>query len=85
MAEPATVIAEDPVVSHPRRHRGGGGTLGRYLIIRALLIIPTVLILVTTVFVLSGSPATRSPHRWVVGSPRSSWPNGSTKRATTGR
>ena len=63
MAEPATVIAEDPVVTQTRRSRGSGSTLGRYLIIRALLIIPTVLILVTTVFVLmriTGDPITAS-------------------------
>jgi len=38
-----------------------GGSLGRYLVIRALLIIPTVFILVTTVFVLmrtTGDPIT---------------------------
>ncbi|HET9649169.1 MAG TPA: ABC transporter permease [Microlunatus sp.] len=46
-----------------RRSRGGGGTLGRYILIRALLIIPTVFILVTTVFVLmraTGDPITAS-------------------------
>ncbi len=40
-----------------------GGSLGRYLVVRALLIIPTVFILVTTVFVLmraTGDPITAS-------------------------
>lgn len=44
----------------PRRRRTGGG-LGRYILVRALLIIPTVFILVTTVFVLmrtTGDPIT---------------------------
>src|SRR3954470_1954625 len=43
------------------RRRGGGGGLGSYLVIRFLLIIPTVFILVTTVFVLmrsTGDPIT---------------------------
>ena len=44
-----------------RGPRGGGGGLGTYLVIRGLLIIPTVFILVTTVFVLmrsTGDPIT---------------------------
>jgi peptide/nickel transport system permease protein len=53
-----------------RRPSGGGG-LGRYLVIRFLLIIPTVFILVTLVFVLMRRP--------------SSWPSGSTRPATTDR
>jgi peptide/nickel transport system permease protein len=43
------------------RRRGGGGGLGSYLVIRFLLIIPTIFILVTTVFVLmrsTGDPIT---------------------------
>lgn len=43
------------------RREKSGGSLGRYLVIRALLIIPTVFILVTTVFVLmraTGDPIT---------------------------
>jgi peptide/nickel transport system permease protein len=47
-------------VAAPRR-RGGGGGLGSYLLIRFLLIFPTVFILVTTVFVLmrsTGDPIT---------------------------
>ena len=35
-----------------RRRPESGGTLGRYLLVRALLIIPTVFILVTLVFFL---------------------------------
>jgi peptide/nickel transport system permease protein len=48
---------EDPAVT--RRRRGGG--LGTYLLVRFLLIIPTVFILVTTVFVVmrsTGDPIT---------------------------
>src|SRR5690606_31748629 len=44
----------------PRRRRGGGG-LGSYILVRALLILPTVFILVTTVFVVmraTGDPIT---------------------------
>jgi peptide/nickel transport system permease protein len=43
------------------RRRGSGGGLGTYLLVRALLIIPTVFILVTTVFVVmraTGNPIT---------------------------
>jgi len=46
----------------PRRTRSGGG-LGRYLVVRALLIVPTVFILVTLVFFLMrvvGNPITAS-------------------------
>ncbi|WP_347059106.1 ABC transporter permease [Blastococcus sp. HT6-30] len=46
----------------PRRRRGGGGGgLGGYLLVRFLLIFPTIFILVTTVFVLmrlTGDPIT---------------------------
>ncbi len=44
-----------------KKRRDGGGSLGRYIVVRALLIIPTVFILVTTVFVLmraTGDPIT---------------------------
>src|SRR3954465_14557842 len=44
-----------------RRRRGGGGGLGTYILIRFLLIIPTVFILVTLVFFLmraTGDPIT---------------------------
>ncbi|WKK71578.1 ABC transporter permease [Rathayibacter oskolensis] len=44
-----------------RRSRGSGGGLGRYLLVRFLLIIPTVFILVTLVFLLmrtTGDPIT---------------------------
>jgi peptide/nickel transport system permease protein len=52
---------EQPPAFLARRRRGSGGTLGRYLLVRALLIIPTVLILVTLVFFLirlTGDPIT---------------------------
>lgn len=44
-----------------RRPRGSGGGLGRYLLVRLLLIIPTVFVLVTMVFLLmrsTGDPIT---------------------------
>ncbi|MGY1812756.1 ABC transporter permease [Blastococcus sp. SYSU D00820] len=44
-----------------RRRGGGGGGLGRYLLVRFLLIFPTVFVLVTTVFFLmrtTGDPIT---------------------------
>src|SRR3954469_5867977 len=43
------------------RKRSSGGSLGRYLLVRFLLIIPTIFILVTLVFVLmrtTGDPIT---------------------------
>jgi peptide/nickel transport system permease protein len=52
---------QDADPAAPRRRRGGGGGLGTYLLIRALLIIPTIFILVTTVFVVmrsTGDPIT---------------------------
>jgi peptide/nickel transport system permease protein len=52
--------APDAAPVAPTRRRGGGG-LGRYLLIRFLLIFPTVFVLVTTVFVLmrsTGDPVT---------------------------
>jgi peptide/nickel transport system permease protein len=62
MVDASTMIAEQPVVS-PQRSRSGGGGLGRYIVVRFLLIIPTILILVTMVFVLmrtTGDPITAS-------------------------
>src|SRR5215218_4001683 len=53
--------APDAAPLPARRNRGGGGGLGSYLLIRFLLIFPTVFILVTTVFVLmrsTGDPVT---------------------------
>jgi peptide/nickel transport system permease protein len=53
--------APDAAPSASAKRRGGGGGLGTYLLIRFLLIIPTVFILVTTVFVLmrsTGDPIT---------------------------
>lgn len=53
-------VEEPPSFLAQRRPRSGG-TLGRYLLVRALLIIPTVLILVTLVFFLirlTGDPIT---------------------------
>lgn len=47
----------------PASPKKSGGSFGRYLVVRALLIIPTVFILVTTVFVLmraTGDPITAS-------------------------
>jgi peptide/nickel transport system permease protein len=55
-----TGAAPDAAPAAPGRRRGGGG-LGTYLLIRFLLIFPTVFILVTTVFVLmrsTGDPIT---------------------------
>jgi len=64
-----TSLIEAPLASEPptpdptvRRRRPGGG-FGRYLVVRALLIIPTVFILVTLVFFLMrvvGNPITAS-------------------------
>ncbi|HLM04933.1 MAG TPA: ABC transporter permease [Blastococcus sp.] len=53
--------APDAAPLPARRNRGGGGGLGSYILIRFLLIFPTVFILVTTVFVLmrsTGDPIT---------------------------
>jgi peptide/nickel transport system permease protein len=62
MVDASTVVADEAVVKRSRA-TGGGGGLGRYIVIRLLLIIPTVFILVTTVFVLmraTGDPITAS-------------------------
>jgi peptide/nickel transport system permease protein len=53
--------APDAVPAPAAKRRGSGGGLGRYLLIRFLLIFPTVFILVTTVFILmraTGDPIT---------------------------
>ena len=55
------VASESAGILPARARTGGGGGLGRYLVIRFLLIIPTVFILVTLVFVLmrtTGDPIT---------------------------
>ena len=56
---PAAPTASGPERTKARRRTGGG--LGRYILIRALLIIPTIFILVTVVFFLmrsTGDPIT---------------------------
>ncbi len=58
-----TTVSETPGAkpAAPRATKTPGGGLGRYILIRALLIIPTVFILVTLVFVLmrtTGDPIT---------------------------
>ncbi|MFF1574552.1 ABC transporter permease [Leifsonia sp. NPDC058292] len=56
---PAASIAPGPAT--PRAKRRSGGGLGRYIVVRALLIIPTIFILVTLVFFLmrsTGDPIT---------------------------
>ncbi|MBN9216157.1 MAG: peptide ABC transporter permease [Microbacterium sp. SCN 70-200] len=56
-----TDVADPPAALEAPRKRGGGGTLGRYILIRFLLIFPTVFILVTLVFFLirmTGDPIT---------------------------
>lgn len=56
-----TDVADPPAAMQVPRTRGGGSTLGRYILIRFLLIFPTVLILVTLVFFLirlTGDPIT---------------------------
>jgi peptide/nickel transport system permease protein len=60
--EPTTGSPE-PAAAAPeaRKRRGGGGGLGSYLLVRFLLIFPTIFILVTTVFFLmrsTGDPIT---------------------------
>lgn len=59
VAEQRTPASPTPAPAKPRTARGGG--LGRYIVVRALLIIPTVFILVTMVFLLmraTGDPIT---------------------------
>src|SRR3954464_4677344 len=55
--------APDAAPTPAGRRRGGGGNLSTYLLIRFLLIIPTIFILVTSVFFLmrsTGDPITAS-------------------------
>src|SRR3954465_8255015 len=59
MVDVLVAPADDAVVKRSRS--AGGGGIGRYIVIRALLIIPTIFILVTLVFVLmrtTGDPIT---------------------------
>ena len=61
VAVDALAVAEGPTAGRPRRGGGGGGGLGTYIVVRFLLIIPTVFILVTLVFFLmraTGDPIT---------------------------
>lgn len=54
-------VADGTAAPRGRRRLGGGGTLGRYVLVRFFLIFPTIFILVTTVFVLmrsTGDPIT---------------------------
>lgn len=56
-----TDVADPPAALEVPQTRSGGGALGRYILIRFLLIFPTVLILVTLVFFLirlTGDPIT---------------------------
>ena len=57
----ATIEPEASAAPAPTKSRDRGGSLGRYIVVRALLIIPTVFILVTSVFMLmraTGDPIT---------------------------
>ncbi|MFV0435499.1 MAG: ABC transporter permease [Leucobacter sp.] len=57
------VITDSSLTAPPAKKRRSGGGLGRYILWRALLIIPTVFILVTMVFLLMrtiGDPITAS-------------------------
>ena len=61
MASDVAATADQPPPALIARPAGGGGTLGRYILIRFLLIFPTVFILVTVVFFLirlTGDPIT---------------------------
>ena len=60
LSSPDPASAAPPAVLRRRSSSGGGG-LGRYILVRFLLIIPTVFILVTLVFLLmrtTGDPIT---------------------------
>ncbi|WP_158864096.1 ABC transporter permease [Leifsonia sp. AG29] len=60
VSDPAAATAPGPARTRTRRPGGG---LGRYILVRALLIIPTIFILVTVVFFLmrsTGDPITAS-------------------------
>ncbi|MGX5695291.1 ABC transporter permease [Agromyces soli] len=61
MSSTTTAPPITPGGAAKRRERSSGGSLGRYIAIRALLIIPTVFILVTVVFIImrgTGDPIT---------------------------
>ncbi len=61
MTSSEVASVEQPPAMLARRRPSSGGTLGRYLLVRFLLIIPTVFILVTLVFFLirlTGDPIT---------------------------
>jgi peptide/nickel transport system permease protein len=61
MASDVAATVDQPPPALIARPSGGGGTLGRYILIRFLLIFPTVLILVTLVFFMiriTGDPIT---------------------------
>src|SRR5690606_3178709 len=58
---PAPIDQPPPALEAPPTTRKGGSQLGRYVLVRFLLMIPTVLILVTLVFFLirlTGDPIT---------------------------
>ena len=60
-AAPASAVGAPRDPARAAKTRGGGSALGRYILVRFLLIIPTVLILVTLVFLLmrvAGDPIT---------------------------
>ena len=57
----STTAAAPPAAGGAAKRRSGGGSLGRYLLVRFLLIFPTIFILVTLVFLLmrtTGDPIT---------------------------
>lgn len=63
MSDTITADGKSAVAEKPRARKSGSGTLWRYLLIRFLLIFPTVFILVTMVFLLMrviGDPITAS-------------------------
>lgn len=60
-SDAAASVEQPPPMLARRRPSGGGGTLGRYILVRFLLMFPTVFILVTLVFFLirlTGDPIT---------------------------
>lgn len=61
MTTMATAPEKKSTPAPPAKKSSGGGGLGRYIVVRALLIIPTIFILVTMVFILmrtTGDPIT---------------------------